>query len=137
MPPRRTEESLDTQRVLGQLLEAHRAANEERQGAREERAGMKLSLDKLSEIVTTLQRSFDSLDSTMQQTTKELVAINAARLGERVDRIEETTKNFSTVEADVVFWKRIIGGGWGLLWRIAGVLSASGAAGGLVAHWMR
>jgi chromosome segregation ATPase len=128
---------LDTQRVLGQLLEAHRAANEERQGAKEERAGMKLSVDKLSEIVNNLQRSFDNLDNTMQQTTKELVAINAARLGERVDKIEEITKNFAAVESDVMFWKRVVGGGWGIVWRVGGMLGASGGLSAIVAHFVR
>lgn len=132
MATRRRPDSEDTdiQRILGQLLEAHRHSDEERKEAKEERAEMKTSIE-------TLANAVRGLDQTVQSSSKELLKIDAQRIDDRLTRQEQITLDVPKMLEDLRFYRRMIGAGWGFISRVVGLLAAVAALAAAVAHFSR
>lgn len=55
-----------------------------------------------------------------------------ADYGERLDNLENKTRNFPLIETEIMFWRRVLGGGFHAAWKIAAVIIGSGSVGGIV-----
>lgn len=116
MAPRKASAMMDgeIQRQLGRLEEAQSRAAEDR-------TEIKDALKEFRDIVVDLKGSFLGLSQTLQSTTNQVVSLNQEKCGERLTRLE----------TELGIYKKILGSGGGLVFRLIGSLILSAAAGGI------
>lgn len=110
--------------------------HEERRQAHEDRKEL------LAEI-KDLRSSVDGLRQTMQSSQNILTSVVAQQSGDRLDELEEGQRirnrdmaNYKEMEADFLFWRRVLGSGFALLWKVVGLVIGSGFAGALITRWI-
>lgn len=116
---------------ISRLEEAVLNMKEDRLQSRTDRA------DILAEI-KDVKNSLSSLAQNVQSTGQAVAQLSLERCGERLERhdwriaeLEKKTENLPVIETEVMFWRRVLGGGFHAAWKIAAVILSSGALGGL------
>lgn len=123
-------ESLESR--VARLEEAMLGAKEDRIEARADRKDMISRLDALTQ--------------TIQSTGNTVANLALEKCGERLDRhdnkffdcderlraLEGRTQNLPKIETEVMFWRRVLGGGMHALWKIAALIIGSGTIGAFI-----
>ena len=136
------EHEVSVARELGRLSEAM-------ERAKEDRAEILTSHERMRESVDRLSSRVDALNQTMQSTSNAVNQIALEKCGERLDKleslvnpamleerlsrledVEKTCERLEAVETTVNSWRRWIGKSWGFLLRVIVAVIASGAIGG-------
>lgn len=127
-------EQSSTDTRLGRIEEAIGNLKEERRDARQEQR------DTNEKILARL----DAMQQTLQSTGAQVATLAVERCGERLDahdvRFSDQDRRIAAVETaaaglpDLLFWKKVLGGGAGAVWRIVLTLLGAGAAGGVISR---
>lgn len=114
---------------VARLEEAYLHIKEDRLEAREDR----------KEIINRL----DGLTQTMQSTSNAISNLSLEKCGERLDKaerrlavLEGKTANLPVIETEVMFWRRVLGGGFHAFWKIAALIIGSGGIGAALVKWI-
>lgn len=92
-----------------------------------------------------LQR-LDGLHQTIQSTSNAVAILALEKCGERLDKhdgkitdcderlksLENKTQNLPKIETEVMFWRRVLGGGMHAIWKIGVVVIGSGTIGAFI-----
>lgn len=121
---------------VSRLEEAEANAKDYREESRQDRR------DILAEI-KELKTSLNAVAQSVQSTGDAVQRLSLEKCGERLDKcemrlsaLENRTQNLPTIETEVMFWRRVLGGGFRALWKIAAVILGSGTAGALIAKFL-
>ncbi len=128
-------ETLDSR--VARIEEAILGFKEDRIEARQDRKDILSRLDLMSQAIQSTgaivqQLSLEKCGERLDTHDKRIEALES-----RVKDIDGKTANLPALETDLNFWRRVVGAGWGLFWRVAGVLGASGVISALVAHFTK
>jgi len=79
------------------------------------------------------------MQQSLQSTSGAIASLSLQKCGERLDSaearmdaIEKKTENLPLIETEVMFWRRLLGGGFWAFWKIAGLVTGSGIVGSLI-----
>lgn len=116
------------EREFGQVIEALKNLTEDR---KEDRAALERHgerMEALNTNVTEMRGAFNGMNQTMQSSMTQLAGLATERCGERLDKLERDCafREARTValEAEIGFYKRVFGGAYGIVGRLAVVLAA-------------
>lgn len=128
-------ETLDSR--VARIEEAILGFKEDRIEARQDRKDILGRLDQMSQSIQSTGAAVQNLS--LQNCGERLDNHDkrVASLEARVNDIDGKTANLPALETDLNFWRRVVGAGWGLFWRVMGVLGASGIVSAIVAHYSR
>lgn len=128
--------SMEVQRELGAINEALKNAESHRTEVirRMDQQGEKT--DRLSESILDVRGSIKNMEQTLSSTSSILNAVAMEKCGDRLDKLEEKCRNLPLIESEIQFWKRVLGGGAHALWKIGGMLIASGLLGALITKYV-
>lgn len=118
---------------LSKSREEDRAdAKETREVSRAERAEILSELKDLKGITTGLSQTMQSTGNAIATLSLEKCGERLSGHDERLDALENKTQNLPIIETEVMFWRRVLGGGFRAVWKIIVLIVSSGAVGGLV-----
>lgn len=134
MVPRDASTSIDSR--LGRIEEAISSLKEDR---REDRQDQRADSDKIA-------GRLDGLTQVVGATANAVSALGLERCGERLDKIEarnikadmrfealeKATAPVPWIESELLFWQRLLGGGWRAAWKIVAVMAGSGGIGAII-----
>ena len=129
-------DSIDTR--LGRIEQALERSKEDRRESR----------DEAREESKALLMRLDRMDQTITSTANAVANLGIAKLSERMTAAENAldglitkTKNLPLIETEVMFWRRVLGGGFRAAWKLALFAVGSGGVGAatvkLVDWWNR
>lgn len=120
-------ESLDSR--VARLEEAMLGFKEDRIESRQDRKDIIARLDQMNQVLQSTGAAVATL--TLQDCGTRLTDHDG-----RIAALENKTKNLPVIETEVMFWRRVLGGGFHAFWKVAGALLGSGIIGAGIAHWL-
>lgn len=99
------------------------------------------TLDTFNGTMETFGRTVMELKGSVQQLSKSIdrqeeIDDRCDKHEKRLDAIDTMTVNLPIVVAEVLFWRRVLGGGFHALWKLAAFAVSTGGIGGLAVHWL-
>ncbi len=95
--------------------------------------------------VKELKAAVDVLSQNVRSTGEAVSRLSLEKCGERLDdhdgrikALEAKTVNLPTIETEIMFWRRVLGGGFHALWKMTLALVGAGGFGAWLAshfHW--
>lgn len=89
--------------------------------------------------VKELKSAVDGLSQNVKSTGDAVARLSLEKCGERLDdhenrikALEAKTQNLPTIETEIMFWRRVLGGGFKALWKICAALIGSGFIGAAI-----
>jgi len=127
---------MEVQRELGAINEALKNAEGHRTEVIRRIDQQNDKVDRLGDSLIEIRGSLSNMDQTLKSTGSLLNVVAMEKCGERLDKLEAKCINLPLVESEVMFWKRVLGGGAHALWKIGGMLTASGLVGALITKYI-
>lgn len=126
----RTAETLDSR--LARVEEAIAGFKEDRIEARQDRKDIISRLDQLSQAVQSTGAAVQALS--LEKCGERLDAHDKRleRIDQRLTDLETKTKNLPVIETEIMFWRRVLGGGMHATWKIGTFAIGSGAIGAAI-----
>jgi hypothetical protein len=122
---------------LSRIEEALANLKDDRHQARSDRNDLLAEMKELKASVFQLTQSMQSTSAVVSQMSLENYGLRLNKHDERIDLLENRTQNLPLIETEVIFWRRVLGGGFHALWKILAVIVSSGAVGALVdKYWL-
>lgn len=115
--------------------------------ARVEEAILTLKEDRIEarENRKDILAKLDQLQQTSQSTATIVANLSLEKCGERLNdhdgrigALEAKTKNLPVIETEIMFWRRVLGGGFHAVWKITLALAGAGGFGAWLSshfHW--
>lgn len=135
MPP--TGEMMQVQRELGQITQALRNADEHRTEVTRRLDMLSGSIEKQHDNINAMRGAVANMEQSVKSSSTVITNMAVEKYGERIDKLEAICKNFPTIETELMFWKRALGGGVHALWKITALLASAGFLGALIDHWLQ
>lgn len=135
MPP--TGEMMQVQRELGQITQALRNADEHRTEVTRRLDMLSGSIEKQHDNINAMRGAVANMEQSVKSSGQILTNIVMEKYGERLDHLEALCKNFPTIETELMFWKRVLGGGVHALWKIVALLVSAGFVGAAINRWIQ
>jgi hypothetical protein len=107
-------------------------AKEAREVGRADRAEILAEIKDLKGITTELSQTVTSTGNAIRQLSLEKCGERLDGHDGRIDALENKTKNLPIIETEVMFWRRVLGGGFRAIWKIIVLIVGSGAVGGAI-----
>lgn len=95
--------------------------------------------------VKELKAAVDGLSQNVKSTGDAVARLSLEKCGERLDdhdgrikALETKTHNYPIIETEIMFWRRVVGGGFHAVWKIALALAGAGGFGAWLSshfHW--
>lgn len=117
---------------VARVEEAILGFKEDRIEAREDRKDIIARLDRMSQNVQSTGQAVANL---ALEKCGERLSVHDSQLSvlsNKIGELEVNTQNFPVVESEVMFWRRVLGGGFHAFWKISALVIGSGGVGGVL-----
>jgi chromosome segregation ATPase len=140
---------MQVQRELGSITQALKNAEDYRsevlkrlddQNGKSDELSRKLSekIDQQNEKIDAMRGALNNVESALKSTSTVVAGMAVEKCGDRLDKLEAVCKTLPSIESEVMFWRRLLGGTFSALWKIVAlVLGSEVLAGYIFKHWIK
>lgn len=113
--------------TIGRLLERTEQLMNQNESFERTLGTFNQTMDSFGKTVAKLEGAVQHLSNAIDR--QEAIEDRCRSAENRLDRLDAVTKKLPEIEAEVLFWRRVLGGGIHAFWKIAAFLVSSGGLG--------